>query len=45
MVSKVIFWTNFTRDFPVKNEDNFIADFDVKLKLRLKFFTRDLCKK
>ena len=26
MVSKVIFWKNFTRDFPVKNEDNFLLE-------------------
>ena len=26
MVSKVIFWKNFTRDFPVKNEENFLLE-------------------
>ena len=42
MVSKVIFWKKFTRDFHVKNEAIFfIGDFHVKLKVSFEFFTRD----
>ena len=32
MVSNLIFWTNFTRDFPVKNEDNFYWRFSRKIE-------------
>ena len=33
---------NFTRDFPVKNEEKFfIGDFYVKLMVGFEFFTRD----